>query len=548
MLRIEILNSEGKILKSHRIMTPGLHLIGKNPNAQIHIRGNDIGNFHLALKAPEKSSDFPVLMDLGGPTPLKINGQSVLEKVLTEESSLAEIGRQKIRIIRDRIILPDIKIQKWEPVLVDELFKLKASKEQTIRIRLFKNHEPVEVKTCKDSFVIDSAYELSAPHQLIQMKSKKPSLILPKEWVVMGGRVQIGKDKIESLNDYLAPKELEIGQIYRFYAGRYLLEVLASEDGLLKTGLGRFEGIPKDLRKPLFVSSFVVSLLVGISFLLSQKTETKIEEPYPVYARIQNIPIERLPEVEKLKEENAGGGPGSNLAQNSASSTGAATPSNPSKLAQNLTGGLKNLVGNILNTTKSNTSAVVAETGISSSAAAQGLNSGVSGKLASVGSGQDKNSGAANLGNLGIAGSGKGFSGGSGTGLGIGSGSGVGSGVGEGIGGRGGGFKIIEEESIVDGGLDKSVIAAVIQNNLNQIKYCYERQLVAQPDLFGKVVVLWNINGSGIVENASIKQSTLGSNPVEQCMISKISNWKFPSPKNGSKVTVSYPFLFKSTK
>jgi hypothetical protein len=97
------------------------------------------------------------------------------------------------------------------------------------------------------------------------------------------------------------------------------------------------------------------------------------------------------------------------------------------------------------------------------------------------------------------------------------------------------------------GGLDKSLIAAVVQANIGQIKHCYERQLLVDSNLFGKVVAQWTIDKDGNVPQSSVKKTTLNSEPVEKCILGKIRNWQFPKPKGGGQVFVSYPFLFKST-
>lgn len=110
-----------------------------------------------------------------------------------------------------------------------------------------------------------------------------------------------------------------------------------------------------------------------------------------------------------------------------------------------------------------------------------------------------------------------------------------------------GGVGLIEDESEVTGGLDREVIAQYIKSQLGQILYCYERQLSANPELYGKVAVKFTITGSGSVESQAINQSTLKSVPVEGCILSKVAKWKFPEPKGGTKVVVTYPFLFKST-
>ncbi len=122
-----------------------------------------------------------------------------------------------------------------------------------------------------------------------------------------------------------------------------------------------------------------------------------------------------------------------------------------------------------------------------------------------------------------------------------------------GIGGLGagntgnGGVGLIEEESEVVGGLDREVIAQYIKSQLGQILYCYERQLSANPDLFGKVAVKFTIAGTGQVETQTIGDTTLKNATVEGCILNKVAKWKFPAPAGGTKVLVTYPFLFKST-
>lgn len=130
-----------------------------------------------------------------------------------------------------------------------------------------------------------------------------------------------------------------------------------------------------------------------------------------------------------------------------------------------------------------------------------------------------------------------------------GNGKGVSSGFGQLHAGNTGkaGVGLIEDESEITGGLDREVIAQIIKSYLGQVLYCYERQLSANPDLFGKVAVRFTINASGNVETQKIGDTTLRNSVVENCILQKIAGWKFPAPVGGTKVVVSYPFLFKST-
>jgi TonB family protein len=110
-----------------------------------------------------------------------------------------------------------------------------------------------------------------------------------------------------------------------------------------------------------------------------------------------------------------------------------------------------------------------------------------------------------------------------------------------------GGVGLLEDEGEIVGGLDREVIAAYIKSQLGQILYCYERQLSANPDLYGKVSVNFTIGGDGAVETQRIGDSTLKNATVEGCILQRVAKWKFPAPDGGTKVVVTYPFLFKST-
>jgi hypothetical protein len=160
---------------------------------------------------------------------------------------------------------------------------------------------------------------------------------------------------------------------------------------------------------------------------------------------------------------------------------------------------------------------------------------------------------AGGAGGLGSRGTG---AGGGGQGLGIG---GLGSGPGRGsggtgnidLGGRGKGMtRIVPGKIIYEGGLTREEIQRVISRVMSQIKYCYEKELNKDPNLEGKLVASWVISGSGDVQSANMAQNTFGgasAQPVEQCVIRIIQRLKFPQPKGGGQVFVTYPFVFSSS-
>jgi hypothetical protein len=168
--------------------------------------------------------------------------------------------------------------------------------------------------------------------------------------------------------------------------------------------------------------------------------------------------------------------------------------------------------------------------GIGGVIGAKGIQVG-SGGLGSRGSGLGGGGSADGLGGLGTKGRGSGRSG---------YGSGGGSFGKKGTGGLG----KIGGDPIILGALDKSLIDAVIKRHMNQIRYCYQRELTKNPNLGGKITVKFVIAKDGSVSKASIKSSSMGSKSVEGCITSRFMRFKFPEPKGGGIVIVSYPFIF----
>jgi len=134
-----------------------------------------------------------------------------------------------------------------------------------------------------------------------------------------------------------------------------------------------------------------------------------------------------------------------------------------------------------------------------------------------------------------------------GTGLG---GSGTGSGAGEfGHGGDIGSKKTTTVsastgEPIIMGGLDRSLIDAVIKRKMSQIRYCYQRELQKNPNLSGKLTIKFTIAKDGSVSQAGVKTSSMGNPAVDQCVVQRFYQMTFPEPKGGGIVIVSYPFIF----
>jgi TonB family protein len=102
-------------------------------------------------------------------------------------------------------------------------------------------------------------------------------------------------------------------------------------------------------------------------------------------------------------------------------------------------------------------------------------------------------------------------------------------------------------EALVEGGLDRDLIADVINRNMGQFRFCYEQGLQGEPSLAGRVAIRFTIGGNGSVKTAGVDNSTLNSNMVEQCVVQRMRSLKFPLPQGGVDVKVSYPFMFRRT-
>ncbi len=161
-------------------------------------------------------------------------------------------------------------------------------------------------------------------------------------------------------------------------------------------------------------------------------------------------------------------------------------------------------------------------------------------------------------GGLGLRGTGRG-GGGTGEGtiglgnlntIGHGGGGGSGSGYGRGAGGlggrRGSAPKIRSGAAMVKGSLSKEVIRRIVHRHINEVKFCYERQLAKRPDLSGRVSVRFIISGTGAIQGAALADSTLGDPSVENCIVQAVRRWTFPQPEGGGIVIVTYPFLLTS--
>lgn len=122
---------------------------------------------------------------------------------------------------------------------------------------------------------------------------------------------------------------------------------------------------------------------------------------------------------------------------------------------------------------------------------------------------------------------------------------GIGLSGGEG-GGGGPGSKPTPSEPggvVVSGSLDRDVIRRVVQAHAAEVRACYERALAKNPELRGRSVVKFTIDGTGKVSTATATGFDRG---VDDCLARRVKTWEFPRPNGGAAVAVTYPFTFAS--
>ncbi|MCK6507252.1 TonB family protein [Myxococcota bacterium] len=99
-------------------------------------------------------------------------------------------------------------------------------------------------------------------------------------------------------------------------------------------------------------------------------------------------------------------------------------------------------------------------------------------------------------------------------------------------------------DPIIVGALDPALIDGLIKRHLASFRFCYQRQLQSEPELSGKVTLQFVIAKDGSVSRAKVKSSSMGSPAVESCLSDRMLRLRFPEPKGGGIVMVTYPFVF----
>jgi Ca-activated chloride channel family protein len=97
----------------------------------------------------------------------------------------------------------------------------------------------------------------------------------------------------------------------------------------------------------------------------------------------------------------------------------------------------------------------------------------------------------------------------------------------------------------VSGRLPPEVIQRIVRLQAGRFRACYERGLMKNPQLAGRVLTRFVIDLAGQVASASDAGSDLPDPEVVACVVRGLYSLDFPEPEGGI-ITVVYPFMFSS--
>ena len=96
------------------------------------------------------------------------------------------------------------------------------------------------------------------------------------------------------------------------------------------------------------------------------------------------------------------------------------------------------------------------------------------------------------------------------------------------------------------GSLDKEITRRIVSQHMNEVKFCYDQELVRKPSLAGRVSVQFAIAPNGRVLTSVLQSTSMNEPRVESCVVNAVRRWEFPKPEGGGMAIVVYPFSFTS--
>jgi len=86
-------------------------------------------------------------------------------------------------------------------------------------------------------------------------------------------------------------------------------------------------------------------------------------------------------------------------------------------------------------------------------------------------------------------------------------------------------------------------IAGVVRQYQSGIKFAYNKELLSNPRISGKITVSFVILPDGSVESVEVRQSSVNWPALEEAVVKRMKHWKFSRTRGGA-VGVVFPFVF----
>ncbi|MBX2994028.1 MAG: AgmX/PglI C-terminal domain-containing protein [Bdellovibrionaceae bacterium] len=97
----------------------------------------------------------------------------------------------------------------------------------------------------------------------------------------------------------------------------------------------------------------------------------------------------------------------------------------------------------------------------------------------------------------------------------------------------------------VSDGLTRDEVMRVVQKHLPDVQHCYEKSLLSNPNLSGRMEFEWDIEPDGHVSATRLKKNSVnGGDSLGECVKGVLKSIKFPKAKNGQGTSPSIGFPF----
>jgi serine/threonine protein kinase len=94
--------------------------------------------------------------------------------------------------------------------------------------------------------------------------------------------------------------------------------------------------------------------------------------------------------------------------------------------------------------------------------------------------------------------------------------------------------------------VDSKAVTAVVRAHASEVRACFDRALMEQPDLRGRLSVRATLDARGrVLDVSQFGPAIVGGGRLQECILAAFRGWTFPPPPPGGKSSVSYSFRFE---